>query len=265
MNIHDLVKLIPWSEEWAEIFLQEKERIVSALTVNGQEAEIFHVGSTSVRDMISKPIIDILICLKSEPEECIAALEGIGYRNLGECDRKGRYFLSYGNEENHTFYAHLCRRDHPVAEDQLLFQKLERTDPTVFDNYRILKAELACMYPDNRYMYRYIKGLYIEGVLSAYRKALPEDDGINYWIIELEMPQEAAEKLQRILDENEMTLDEFAEAGLQYVLDHPEEVKRWAKDNTTDNSIRILREYPVYKGETRARARKRKLAEETAE
>ena len=42
MNIHDLVKLIPWSEEWAEIFLQEKERIVSALTVNGQEAEIFH-------------------------------------------------------------------------------------------------------------------------------------------------------------------------------------------------------------------------------
>ena len=265
MRIHDQVKLIPWQEEWAETFLQEKDRIAEAITAAGHSAEIFHVGSTSVKGMISKPIIDILVCPCSPPESCIADLEGIGYTNLGECGRKGRYFLSYGEKENHTFYVHLCNRNHQNAQDQLLFQCLEREDKTIADNYRELKAELACLFPDDRYMYRTLKGLYIEGVLSAYRKKLmPKNDEIRYWVFELEMTPEAAEKFQKILEENEMTMDEFAEAGVRYILEHPDEVKKWAAENPEPDNIRIIREYAVCWGETQAMARKRQLAMEMA-
>ena len=264
--IHDQVKLIPWQPEWSEIYLQERDRIVTAMSAAGHRAEIFHVGSTSVKDMISKPIIDILVCPESSPEDCIADLEGIGYTNLGECGREGRCFLTCGDEDNHTFYVHLCKRDHQVAQDQLLFQRLERENRTIADKYRELKAELACVFPENRYMYRYLKGLYIEGVLSAYRKNSPsEDDDIRYWVFELEMAPEMGKKLERILDENEMTLDEYTEFGIRHMLDHPECIRKWAEENPDPKDIQVVREYPVRWGETQAMARKRQLAKETGQ
>ena len=57
--------------------------------------------------MPAKPIIDILVCPDRDVslEDCIPDLERIGYRNLGECGRPGRYFLSTGEEPGKTFYV----------------------------------------------------------------------------------------------------------------------------------------------------------------
>ena len=117
--------------------------------------------------------LDILVCLdeKISLEEAAAQLERFQYKNLGECGRPGRYFLSSGDEPGKTFYLHLCHKNHPVAQDQLLFQELERSNPTIFSGYYMLKTELAAIFPDDRVMYREMKGLYIESVLSAYRMA----------------------------------------------------------------------------------------------
>ena len=110
MSIHDEVRLIPWQEEWEVSFQAEKDRISAAL--REYPANIYHVGSTSVKGMISKPIIDILVCptshLSSEghhrhtgaveqiddqrgdavEQKYITALERIGYKNHGECGRE---------------------------------------------------------------------------------------------------------------------------------------------------------------------------------
>ena len=85
------------------------------------------------RDMISKPIIDILLCPDRDAslDAFIPVLDQIGYTNLGECGKPGRYFLSKGNEENHTFYLHLCYEDHQVAMDQKLLQFIEQNDPSL--------------------------------------------------------------------------------------------------------------------------------------
>ena len=122
-SIHDIVTLIPWQESWADSFQKEKRQIEEAVRAVGISAEVYHVGSTSVKGMISKPVIDILVC----PSEVVSldaaaeALRGIGYANLGECGRPGRYFLSKGDRPNETFYLHLCHRDNQVARDQLQF------------------------------------------------------------------------------------------------------------------------------------------------
>ncbi len=63
-SIHDEVTLIPWQESWEESFQKEKQRIAEALGAAGCASEIYHVGSTSVRGMVSKPVIDILVCPK---------------------------------------------------------------------------------------------------------------------------------------------------------------------------------------------------------
>ena len=62
-----------------------------------------------------------------------------------------------------------------MAKDQLTFKWIEDTNLTVRRKYKRLKILLADTFPDDREMYRELKGLFIEGVLSAYRQAAGED------------------------------------------------------------------------------------------
>ena len=62
-----------------------------------------------------------------------------------------------------------------MAKDQLTFKWIEGTNLTVRRKYKRLKSLLADAFPDDREMYRELKGLFIEGVLSAYRQAAGED------------------------------------------------------------------------------------------
>ena len=119
-DIHNDVWLEEWNSEWPHEFHLEKECIIGALVANDHTAYVRHVGSTSIEGMPAKPIIDILVCPEKDIplEDCIPDLERIGYRNLGECGRAGRYFLSSGDEPGKTFYVHLCYEDNPVAQDR---------------------------------------------------------------------------------------------------------------------------------------------------
>ena len=160
-------------------FAQEKERIAEAIDRAGLSGEVLHVGSTSIEGMCSKPIIDILLCPdhKIPLETFLPVLEGCGYIDLGECGRPGRYFLVSGDKPNETFYVHLCYKDHQVAQDQLLFQQIERSNKVVASNYVELKLRLAEAFPEDRNMYRMLKGLYIESILDVWRSS--NDQGIE--------------------------------------------------------------------------------------
>lgn len=175
-RIHDDVWLEPWTPDWAHEFHLEKQCIIGALIEDGGSVSVRHVGSTSIEGMPSKPIIDILVCPEKDVslELCVPKLERIGYRNLGECGRPGRYFLTSGEEPGKTFYLHLCYEDNPVARDQLLFQKLLRESAFLRARYRYTKHLLEGEFPDDRNMYREMKGLFIDGVLEGYRQALTD-------------------------------------------------------------------------------------------
>ena len=175
--IHHEVYLVPWKKEWAHIFRVEQRNILETLAASEHQAAVRHVGSTSIRDMTAKPIIDIQVCpAKHIPLEAIISdLERIGYKNLGDGGRSGRYFLSRGDKPNETFYVHLCYDNNQVAKDQLTFKWIESTNLTVRKKYKRLKTLLADVFPDDRQMYSALKGLFIEGVLSAYRQAAGED------------------------------------------------------------------------------------------
>ena len=276
-DIHRTVKVIPWQESWEETFRQEKENLITAIESAGLRADVYHVGSTSLKGMDSKPIIDILVCPAEDfsLEAYLPVLEKVGYENLGECGRDGRYFFSKGTEENKAFYLHLCYEDHEVAQDQLLFQNIERNDPGVSEDYIRLKYLLAHEYPDDRDSYRHVKGWYIHSVLEAYRlgekDALNEqntedDDRIKYWIYEFDMPEEKKKEIEEFCTLHELTIDEFAEAAVRHFIDReksdPEGLRKDMEEMEKDSEIRLIRCYPVYKGETEAQALKRTLAEE---
>ena len=60
---HTEARVVPWNPKWHDMFLKERAKLRGYLEKAGLKAEILHVGSTSIRDMWSKPIIDILILI----------------------------------------------------------------------------------------------------------------------------------------------------------------------------------------------------------
>ena len=171
IDIHNQVVLYPWQKDWRWKYHLYKQCLIGVTMTEHHFIEAFHVGSTSVEGMIGKPIIDILLCPDDEtaPEEVALKLEQFGYKNLGECGRPGRIFMSCGDKPGDTIYLHICHKDHQVAQDQLLFQKILRENRTVFSEYYSLKTLLAAVFQDDRNLYRAVKGKFVEAVLSAYR------------------------------------------------------------------------------------------------
>ena len=154
----------------------------------------------------------------------------------------------------------------------------------MFSSYMRLKRALSVLFPLDRDEYRSIKGMYIDGVLNAYRlgertladKIMAElddedDTRIKYWIYEFEMSEKKLQEFEAVCALHELTPDEFMEAALRDAIHRsktdPEGYRKSVMEmqQSEDDEIRLVRCYPVYKGETEAQAYKRKLAEEKAQ
>lgn len=63
MGIDETISVIPYDEKWIALFQNEKINLLKAF---GNDAiDIQHFGSTSVHGMFAKPIIDVLIGVKT--------------------------------------------------------------------------------------------------------------------------------------------------------------------------------------------------------
>jgi GrpB-like predicted nucleotidyltransferase (UPF0157 family) len=90
------VELVSHQKAWKTFFEREAGAIRRALgdLILGVE----HIGSTSIPEIEAKPIIDIIVGIKSLSliENCILPLEKIGYEYRGEHGVKNRPFFRKG-------------------------------------------------------------------------------------------------------------------------------------------------------------------------
>ena len=170
-SFHNTVTLVPWTPIWGQRFEAERAAINTAFEQRGLAAQIHHIGSTSITGMWSKPIIDVLIIIPEDRdfEGYEEALVNIGYNSLGECGRSDRIFLTRGNTADDAFYCHLTYADNPVAQDQLLFQFIERAVPDIAHAYQLFKSQAADENVNDRRGYAAAKAPFIQSVLAAYR------------------------------------------------------------------------------------------------
>lgn len=142
---HIIVK--PYNPDYSRLFDKEKERLVPIFGDNFFFIE--HIGSTAVAGLRSKPIIDILVAVKSLPlvDERRADFEKLGYEYLGEFGIKGRRYLRKGGDER-THQIHVFRFDdeHNLVR-HLAVRDYLRAHPAVAREYGELKSELALSHP----------------------------------------------------------------------------------------------------------------------
>jgi GrpB-like predicted nucleotidyltransferase (UPF0157 family) len=163
------VIVVEYDERWPALFEEERARILALISPWVERIE--HIGSTSVPGLGAKPIIDIMVGLRSldDARECIPRLESIGYEYIPKHEAslpERRYFHKGGTRRARTHHLHMVETTSCFWQRHLLFRDRLRADPALARRYYELKTELAARFPFDRDAYTSAKAPFIEELLS---------------------------------------------------------------------------------------------------
>jgi GrpB-like predicted nucleotidyltransferase (UPF0157 family) len=138
-----------------------------------------HVGSTAVPGLAAKPIIDLLVgvrSLRDAESRYIEPLEALGYTHIPDYKSwlADELFFRKGIPGPWTHHIHMMQPSSPLWERRLLFRDYLRTHREAADTYANLKRSLAIECGDNIAAYRDGKTAFIEEMmLKAHNDGRP--------------------------------------------------------------------------------------------
>ncbi|MBO3444915.1 GrpB family protein [Clostridium sp. CCUG 7971] len=141
------IVVVDYNPEWPFLFQKEADSIKEIL--KDELVEIHHIGSTSVKNLKAKPIIDIIPVVNNieKVDKYNHEFENLGYELMGEYGIKGRRFFRKGLE-NRTHHIHIFEvSDTHNIKRHLAVRDYLRTHPEKAHEYGELKQELANKYP----------------------------------------------------------------------------------------------------------------------
>ncbi len=164
---------MPYDPRWPEMFEEEQKRIEAA--IGHYVVEIKHIGSTAVPGLAAKPIIDIMVGVRTldDAPACINGLVNIGYEYVPEFEREfpfRRYFRKL-RDGKRTYQIHLVERSNAGWWDRhVLFRDYLCSHPDALIKYERLKRELARRFRDDRGAYTEAKTGFISKVEEQARE-----------------------------------------------------------------------------------------------
>ena len=130
-----------------------------------------HVGSTAVRHIYAKPIIDIAVGV-SDFAELLSRnelLERNGFIFRGQ-DHPGQYLYVCGDRDHRTHHIHAVIYRSAEWNDYVNLRDYLNCHKEDADAYSELKRSLAKQYPDDRKTYTAMKSDFINGILKKAQK-----------------------------------------------------------------------------------------------
>ena len=160
------VTLCPHEKEWETT---AAETVGMLKPVFGDiAADIQHVGSTSIRGIRAKPILDLAVAARDMEavREKIPELEAVGVFFRGE-DHPGEFLFVMGDFENdtRTHHIHVCPAGGVDWRNYLNFRDYMNAHPERAAAYDRLKGELAEKYALDRGSYTAGKAEFIARIL----------------------------------------------------------------------------------------------------
>lgn len=135
---HREIKIVTYDKVWPERFKHEAKKIREAL--GGHASRVDHVGSTAIKDMSAKAIIDIQVSIDNPDDETtfLPQLEAQGYQL--RVREKGHRMLRTPALDVHI---HVCKTGSDWERRNLLFRDWLRTNKQDHGAYSRLREELA--------------------------------------------------------------------------------------------------------------------------
>jgi GrpB-like predicted nucleotidyltransferase (UPF0157 family) len=111
-ELDELIHLTAYRPAWPEDFAAEQERIVAMLSIPPDRVQ--HIGSTAVKGLIAKPVIDLMIGLTDypPPDAICRGLARLAYEALGEAGVPGRRYFRLRGERSFNLHAVLAGGQH---------------------------------------------------------------------------------------------------------------------------------------------------------
>ncbi len=152
------IEIVEYDPRWRTAFVAERERLSPLLP----GVPIHHIGSSSVRGLAGKAVIDMIALVEDLEASSATIMERAGYQlpERFNADLVHRRFLSYPTATERTHHLHLV----DVREDMdrcLRFRDRLRTNPQLAADYAALKRDLATRYGEDRMAYTKAKSGFI--------------------------------------------------------------------------------------------------------
>lgn len=164
------VLLEPHQDEWDAEGKKTCEKIKELLGDDIEKVE--HVGSTSIRWICAKPIIDIAVSVESfdniRKHDELLSENGIVYRKE---DVPGQQLYRSGDLDNGivTHYIHVVKADSDAWNNYINFRDYMNAHKEDALRYEELKKDLCARYPDDREAYIEGKRIFITDMLKKAR------------------------------------------------------------------------------------------------
>ena len=132
------VEVSPYNNRWLSMF--DEEANILREIFGSQIVEIHHIGSTSVKGLNAKPVIDIMPVVKNihKVDFFNEEMKKSGYEPMGDNGLAGRRFFHKGGN-NRSHHVHVYQLGNPEIDRHLAFRDYLREHPIVATQYGDLK------------------------------------------------------------------------------------------------------------------------------
>ncbi len=160
--------LTPHQPCWSVWYEEEAEALTRVLPLN---ARISHIGSTAIRDIWAKPIVDILVEIPKETtfSDMKTVLNTVGYRCMSQSANRLSFNKGYTEQgfAERVFHLHL-RRFGDNAE--CCFRDYLNAHPRIAHEYEQLKLSLWKEFEHDRDGYTDAKSAFVMQYTDASKK-----------------------------------------------------------------------------------------------
>lgn len=132
------------TDAWLAVGAELRDQVAQAL--NGAVADVEVVGSSSVLDLLAKPIIDLAVALKADQPLSVVTekLESAGWIYRGDAgENGGQVFVLEVRPWYRVAHLHVVEHDGVQWRNYLRFRDLLRRSPVAREKYQAVKLRLA--------------------------------------------------------------------------------------------------------------------------
>ena len=168
-----ILEIMDYREDYAKIYEEEKENLLKIY--KDKISSIEHVGSTSIKNIKSKPIVDILV-QTDDLEDFIkfteSNVEGDIYTVKKEPTLGGDYLIRKEEDGKVKAFIHVYKTGDMNGITSIMFRDYMNLHEDEKKHYEELKIELYEKYKNDRKQYTLGKDKYIKEIIN---KAINEN------------------------------------------------------------------------------------------
>ena len=171
-----------YSPSFPKLFVKEKHFLLRALK-SIPRVEVFHIGSTAVRGLGGKGVLDIIIVVpKSSMKKSRSLLQRAGFIYHSTMRNKrdffSRYYIDSSNRPR-LVHMHLTFHGSGELDKALAFVEYLRANKSVRTAYSKLKKEASRLHPDDGKKYAKHKITFIRRTVKAALKWRNENHSLK--------------------------------------------------------------------------------------